>query len=115
MEKVIFFAFRADPMCFVHVLLNSLDLYDKGLDGRIILEGEAVKLVKEMADEKHFLNKLYVKVKERNLLIGACRACSNKLGVTEPLEGENIPLIGEMMGHPAMSDYIQQGYRIITF
>ncbi len=115
MDKVIFFAFRADPMCFVHVLLNSLDLNDKGMDGRIVLEGEAVMLVPEMADEKHFLNTLYTKAKERDLFIGACRACSNKLGVIESLEGENIPLIGEMMGHPAMSDFIQQGYRIITF
>ncbi len=115
MDKVIFFAFRADPMCFVHVLLNSLDLNDKGMDGRIVLEGEAVKLVQEMADEKHFLNTLYIKVKERNLFVGACRACSNKLGVIEGLEDENIPLIGEMMGHPAMADYIQKGYRIVTF
>lgn len=115
MEKVIFFAFRDDPMCFVHVLLNSLDLNDKGMDGRIILEGEAVKLVAEMADEKHFLNKLYVKVKERDLLVGACRACSNKLGAVSGLEAEKIPLVGEMMGHPAMSDYIQQGYRVVTF
>jgi hypothetical protein len=115
MEKVIFFAFRDDPMCFVHVLLNSLDLNDKGMDGKIILEGEAVKLVQEIADEKHFLNKLYVKVKERNLFIGACKACSNKLGAVEALGDEKIPLIGEMMGHPAMSDYIQRGYRIITF
>jgi hypothetical protein len=115
MEKVLFFAFRDDSMCFVHVLLNSLDLNDKGMDGKIILEGEAVKLVQEIADEKHFLNKLYVKVKERNLFIGACKACSNKLGAVEALGDENIPLIGEMMGHPAMSDYIQRGYRIITF
>jgi len=29
--KHIFFAFRGDPMCFVHVLLNSLDLNEKGI------------------------------------------------------------------------------------
>jgi len=115
MDKIIFFAFRDDPMCFVHVLLNSLDLNDKGMNGKIILEGEAVKLVQEIAEENHFLNKLYVKAKERNLFIGACKACSNKLGAVDALGGENIPLIGEMMGHPAMSDYIQRGYRIITF
>jgi len=115
MDKVIFFAFRGDPLCFIHVLLNSLDLNAKGMDGRIILEGEAVKLIKEIADEKHFLNTLYLKVKERNLFIGSCRACSNKLVAIEALEEENIPLVGEMMGHPAMSEYLQKGYRIITF
>ena len=115
MEKVIFFAFRGDPMCFIHVLLNSLDLYEKGMDGRIILEGEAVKLVPEMLQTDHFLNKLYIKVKKLDLIIGACKACSHKLGVAEAIQNEDIALIGDMSGHPAMSEYIEQGYRILTF
>lgn len=115
MEKVIFFAFRGDSMCFIHVLLNSLDLNEKGMDGRIILEGEAVKLVPEMAKTSHFLNKLYTKVKELDLIIGACRACSNKLDVAEAIQNEDIELIGDMSGHPAMSEYIEQGFRILTF
>jgi hypothetical protein len=115
MKKNIFFAFRGDPMCFVHVLLNSLDLHKKGMGGKIILEGEAVKLVPEMLKPKHFLNKLYTRVKAENLIIGACRACSTKLEVRDIIESEDIPLIGEMTGHPAMSDYIEQGYTILTF
>jgi len=115
MEKVIFFAFRGDPLCFIHVLLNSLDLEARGMDGKIILEGEAVKLVPEMARSGHFLNGLYTKVKEKGLIIGACRACSNKLKVAQAIEDEQISLIGEMSGHPAMSEYIEQGYRILTF
>ncbi len=115
MEKVVFFAFRGDPMCFIHVLLNSLDLNEKGMDGRIILEGEAVKLVPEMAETSHFLNKLYTKVKDLDLIVGACKACSHKLGVAEAIQKEDIELIGEMSGHPAMSEYIEKGYRILTF
>ena len=115
MEKVVFFAFRGDPMCFIHVLLNSLDLNEKGMDGRIILEGEAVKLVPEMAEKSHFLNKLYTKVKELGLIVGACKACSHKLDVAEAIQKEDIELIGDMSGHPAMSEYIEQGYRILTF
>ncbi len=115
MKKNVFFAFRSDPMCFVHVLLNSLDLDKKGMGGKIILEGEAVKLVPEMMKPEHFLNQLYSKVKEKNLIIGACKACSSKLEVRDIIEAEGIPLIGDMMGHPAMSDYIEQGYQIVTF
>jgi len=115
MSKNVFFAFRGDPMCFVHVLLNSLDLYEKGMGGKIILEGEAVKLVPEMLKTDHFLNKLYTKVKDENLIIGACKACSTKLKVREIIEAEDIPLIGEMMGHPAMSEYLDQGYNVLTF
>ena len=115
MKKTVFFAFRGDPMCFVHVLLNSLDMHEKKMDGRIVLEGEAVKLVPEMVKPDHFLHKLYTKVKEQNLIIGACNACSTKLEVSEAIKDEGIPLIGDMMGHPAMSEYIEQGYQVLTF
>ena len=115
MEQSVFFAFRGDPMCFVHVLLNSLDLSKKGMGGKIILEGDAVKLVQEMVKPDHFLHQLYTKVREQDLIIGACKACSTKLGVKDAIEDEGIPLIGEMMGHPAMSEYIEQGYRVLTF
>ena len=47
-SKIIIVAFRSDPMCFVHVLLNALDMEEKGLGGKIVLEGEATKLLKEL-------------------------------------------------------------------
>ncbi len=115
MNKTIFFAFRGDPLCFIHVLLNSQDMAAKGLGGEIILEGEAVKLVAEMANKDHFLNKLYTKVKDQGLIIGACKACSNKLGAVDAVQAEQIELIGDMAGHPSMADYITQGYTVLTF
>lgn len=115
MEKYIFFAFRGDPMCFIHVLLNSLDMDSKGIDGKIILEGEAVQLIATMAEPDHFLHALYTQAKKSNLFIGACRACSVKLAAVEAIEKENIALIGNMAGHPAMSNYIEKGYTILTF
>ena len=115
MNRTVFFAFRGDPMCFIHVLLNALDMAEKGMEGKLVIEGEAVKLVSEMAQPGHFLNQLYRKVQEQNLIIGACRACSTKLGAAAAIEEEGIELIGNMSGHPAMSDYIEQGYTVLTF
>jgi hypothetical protein len=115
MNKTILFAFRGDPLCFIHVLLNSQDLAAKGLGGEIIIEGEAVKMVSEMAKEDHFLHTLYTKAKTQGLIIGACRACSNKLGVSAAVEAEEIALIGDMAGHPSMADYISRGYSVVTF
>ena len=115
MAKTVIFAFRGDPICFVHVLLNSLEMAAKGMEGKIIIEGDAVKLVSEMAVPGHFLNQLYVKAKAQGLIIGACRACSTKLGVVEAVEAEGVSLIGEMSGHPSMSAYIEEGYSVITF
>lgn len=48
MKKVVFFAFKENPMCFVHVMLNALDMKEKGYDVRIVLEGEAVNLIQEL-------------------------------------------------------------------
>ncbi len=115
MKKMIFFAFRGDPLCFIHVLLNSIDMHEKGMESGIILEGESVKLVAEMAKPGHFLHQLYTKAKEKNLIIGACKACSNKLGATEAVTKEKIALIGDMSGHPAMTDYIEQDFTVLTF
>ena len=114
MQKTIIFAFQGNPMCFIHVLLNSLDMAEQGMEGKIILEGEAVKLVPEMAKPDHFIHKLYTKAKGEGLILGACRVCSNKMGVAEAVAAESIPLIGEMAGHPAMAEYMKQGYTVIT-
>ncbi|WP_456473625.1 cytoplasmic protein [Desulfolithobacter sp.] len=114
-KKTVIFAFRGDPMCFVHVLLNGLDLSSREMGGKIIVEGDAVKLIPEMADTNHFLHQLYNRAREAELFIGACRACSTKLGVAGEIEALGVELIGEMSGHPAMSKYIEQGYTIVTF
>ncbi|CAK8719782.1 Cytoplasmic protein [Candidatus Electrothrix laxa] len=114
MQKTIIFSFQINPLCFMHVLLNGLDMAEQGMEGKIVLEGETVKLVPEMAKSDHFLHKLYIKAKEEGLILGACRVCSNKMGVAEAMIAENIPLIGEMAGHPAMAEYIKEGYTVIT-
>ena len=113
--QTVLFAFRGDPLCFIHVLLNSLDMHQKGQDGRIVLEGESVTLVAQMSQPGHFLNALYTKARGQDLIYGACKACATKLKALEAIEKEGIPLIGEMSGHPAMGDFTAQGYQVITF
>ena len=115
MEKVVLFAFRGDPLCFVHVLLNGLDLKQRGQEGLILLEGESVKLVGPMSEPGHFLNPLYKKAKDAGLIYGACKACASKLKALDPIEKEGIPLVGDMANHPSMGAFIEKGYRVITF
>ncbi len=115
MNKIVFYAFRDNPLCFIHVLLNSLDMEKSGMEGKIVLEGESVRLVALMADPSHFLHTLYRQAREKGLFFGACRACASKLKAVEAIEREGIPLIGELAGHPAMTEYIRQGYTILTF
>lgn len=113
-KQMTLFAFKDDPLCFMHVLLNALDLNEKGLGGRIVFEGEATQLIPIMADEKHFLHPLYLKVKGKGLIDAVCKACSIKMGVLEAVEKEGLPIVGDMSGHPAMSRYISAGQGVIV-
>lgn len=111
LKKIAFFPFKGEKMCFMHVLINALDLHEKGVDTKIIVEGEAVKLMKVLEDEQ---NKNYLKTKELGLFDSICKACSAQMGVLEYNETLGIPIKGNANGHPAMYDYIKEGYDIIT-
>ena len=111
MKKVAFFAFRGEQMCFMHVLLNAIDMHEKGMEVKIIMEGEAVKLIRELESTK---NKIYRKARKLNLFDCICKACSAKMGVLEYNEKSGIPMNGELNGHPAMYKFIEKGYEIIT-
>jgi len=113
-EKTAIFAFQGNPMCFIHVLLNAIDLHEKGMEGAIVIEGEAVKLVPDMSEPGHFLSKHYERAKELGLIREVCLACSKKLGVAEAVKEAGLPLKGDMSGHPSMSKYLADGYRVIT-
>jgi len=115
MDKVVLFAFRGDLLCFVHVLLNGLDMKDKGMDARIVFEGESVNLVGELEKEGTMFRPLYLKAKEAGIIDGACKACSAKLGATEAVKAAGLPLLEGVQGHPSMADYMAKGYKIITF
>ena len=43
MKKIVLFAFNGEFICFMHVLLNALDMNKKGYDVRIVIEGAANK------------------------------------------------------------------------
>ena len=51
MKKVALFAFKGEPMCFGHVLLNALDMKARGFEVKLIIEGEATKQVSLLRNE----------------------------------------------------------------
>ena len=115
MKKIALFVFNGEPMCFIHVLLNSLDMNKKGYDVKIIVEGAATKLIPELAKTDNPLNKLWEKVKDSGLVEGICKACSNKTGTLKALQEQGLVLLDEMSGHPSMATYRDNGFEIISF
>ena len=115
MKKVAMFVFNGDPMCVIHVLLNALDMKEQGYDGKIVMEGAATKLIKELAKQGNPLNGLWERVKSASLIEGVCRACASKMGIIESAKQQQLELLDDMKGHPSMIRYRERGYEILTF
>jgi hypothetical protein len=114
-QKTALFAFNGEAMCFMHVLLNALDLQAKGFEVKLVIEGAATRLIPEMAKPESPLFRLYEKAMSQNLIDGACRACAAKMGTLQAAEAQGIRLLDDMLGHPSISRYLEDEYQIITF
>jgi len=115
MKKMALFVFNGDPMCFIHVLLNALDMKEKAYEVKVIIEGASTKLVPELAKSDNPLHKLWENAKSAGLIDGVCKACSNKMGTLEAAKNQNLALLDEMTGHPSMARYREKGFEIVSF
>lgn len=111
MKKYLFYAMRGQLMCFLHVLMNALDLHAAGHEVRIVFEGESVTLPPQLAVQG---NKLYTKALDLGLIAGVCRACSAQLGVLEEIEKLELPLLSDMNGHAGLRPHEAEGFTIIS-
>ena len=115
-KKFALFVFRDGLMCFGHVLLNALQMYSNGYSVKIIIEGEATKVIPVFhSDPNALFRNLYLKAKDANLIDAVCKACATKMHALEAAQAENLPIVDELNGHPSMKRYLEQGYHIITF
>jgi len=115
MKKVALYAFNGDPVCFIHVLLNALDMNEKGYDIKLVIEGSAVRLIKVLNEPEAPLHELYEKVKKAGLIDCVCKACAAKMDSAESARQQGLPVWGDVNGHPGMAGYQEKGYEIITF
>ena len=115
MRKIVLFVFNGDPMCFIHVLLNALDMKARGYEGGIVVEGAATQLIAELIKPENPLHTLWEKVKTAGLVEGVCKACSQKMGTLQSAQEQGLDLLEEMNGHPSMARYREEGYELVTF
>ncbi len=115
MKKIALFVFNGDPMCFIHVLLNAIDMSAKGYDAKIIIEGAATKLVPELEKKANPLHQLWKKARTGGLVEGVCKACSSKMETIGEAKSMGLPLLEDVLGHPGMARYRDAGFEIITF
>lgn len=114
-KKIAFFAFNGETLCFMHILLNAIDMHEKGYDVKIVLEGAATRMARELSDlDKPFSN-LFQKARQLNVIDCVCKACANKMESLEAAKEQQLCICDELLGHPSMSRYIDQGYEIIMY
>ena len=114
-RKVALFAFNGDPMCFAHVLLNALDMKEKGFEVKVVIEGNATMQVAELADESKPFANLYKQVLDAGMIDCVCDACSNQTASQESALSQGLTLCNEMSGHPSVGRYIEDGYEVLLF
>ncbi len=110
-NKIVFFAFSGEKSSFMHILLNAIDLHEKNNEVKIVIEGQATKLVKTFIEEDI---PLFKKALNLNLIDSICKACSEQCGVLEYNEQTQIPINGDLMGHPPMSKFTEDNYQVIV-
>lgn len=113
-EKIAILAFQGEMMCFVHALLYAEEMKEKGHDVKLIIEGSATKLIKELADPVVPFGKLFKQVKELGLIDCVCQACSKKMGGYDSALEQGLKICGEMKGHPSLLWYVMDGYKVLA-
>ncbi|HQN27380.1 MAG TPA: hypothetical protein PLT43_02430 [Mesotoga sp.] len=114
-KEVLILAFEGKKPCFLHALLNALDMHEKGFDVSVVLEGQSPSLLKEITLESDPLFPLYNKAKSKGLIKAVCYGCSKMMGALEIAEREGLPLNGDMSNHVPLAPYIDRGATVITF
>ena len=111
MDKILFYAMTGEKSCLMHVLMNAVDLADKGQQVRVIFEGRSVLLVQQLKEEgnPHFARALSL-----GLIAGICLACSKMLNVLEQNQALGLPMLSDMFGHAAAAPYLMEGYQVIS-
>ncbi len=113
MSKVLFYVLTdpSNSMVTYHFLLNAKDLKQKGVDVKIILEGDATKYVTKIGDASHPLNAMYQSIKSS--IVAVCKGCAITTRTLEAAEEQGLPVIGNLENHVAIEPYIKEGYQVI--
>jgi hypothetical protein len=108
------FAFSGDPGCFAHAMLNAMDMKDRGYDVKVVIEGDATKMLSLLRNETKPFADVYRRFRDLGLIDCVCRACATKNSVVPVVIEQNLKLGDDMSGHPGMAAYMEQGYEIVT-
>jgi hypothetical protein len=95
-------------------MLNAMDMKDRGYDVKVVVEGDATKLLSLLRNETKPFADVYRQFRDRGLIDCVCRACATRNGVVPAIIEQSLKFGDDMAGHPAIAGYIEQGYEVLT-
>jgi hypothetical protein len=114
MKKIAMFAFSGEPACFAHVMLNAIEIHEKGHDVKVVIEGDSTKLLSLLRNETKLYADVYRRFKSHNLIDCVCKACATRNSVVPAIIEQGLRLVDDGSGHPSMNRYLEAGYEIVT-
>jgi hypothetical protein len=120
-RKILFVLFADDECRQFHALWYALDLNGHGHDIRLLLEGPATRLTRDLEVPGSALGEALRRVQAAGLLAGACFKASCGCG-TDATDSESVraakaqavPLLDGMGGHAAIEPFVREGYEIVV-
>lgn len=114
MKKIALLAYNGEPTCFAHVMLYALDFHAKEYEVRVVIEGAATRLITDLASPGAPFANLYSQLRRYNLIYCICKACSQKMGTLAEAERQGLAIVGDMQGHPAIEEFLREGFTILS-
>lgn len=113
-RKVAFFTFSDNPTAFIHLLLNALDMHQRGWDVRVIIEGDSTRLVSLLRNETKPGSVEWHRALKHGVIDSVCKACAARNGVLPACIEQGLRTSDEMNGHPSIARWLEAGYTVIT-
>ncbi|MBX2799771.1 MAG: hypothetical protein KTR31_18985 [Myxococcales bacterium] len=103
-----------------HALNLARELEEKGQQVRLIFCGKSVEWLPELTNPEREEGHPFVNHYGHNFDVvrhrtEACNFCTRRFDVREEIAAADIPIVGEGKAHMELSDYVVDGWQIVTF
>jgi hypothetical protein len=119
-RKLLFVLFTEDACRQRHALMWAIDLYQKGHEAKILIEGGATQRFMGLVETNAGHKELFLEAKGLGLIVGACQAAAQgcatpENNVVELIKAHGINLCSELRQHAGIEPFVQDGYEIVVF
>ncbi len=120
-RKLLFVLFSGDACRQNHALLYALDLHEKGHSVKLVLEGEATRILGELGASEARRGMLLRRACAAGIVAGACERASSGCASEDPARkvadvarSHGVALLSGLEGHASIEPFVREGYEIVV-